>query len=151
VVILNPHNGPGAGHFPDANYAREIARLNACANVCTVGYVCINYCKRAIGDVCRDVNRYAGWSVDYGRSKLGVQGIFFDETPNLYSNHVVAYLNAIDRMVKEARGVVGEQLVSKFQANSKHQAHKSRRETTFPSSPFGSLSLTQHVVTGKFR
>lgn len=146
MVILNPHNGPGAGDFPDANYAREIAKLNACANVCTVGYVCINYCKRAIGDVCRDVSRYAGWSGDYGRSRLGVQGIFFDETPNLYSDHVVAYLNAIDRMVKNARGVLGEQLVSKFQAPCPQR----QQITNFPtSSPFGSPSLTKECLDGE--
>lgn len=111
VVILNPHNGPGAADFPDTNYAREIPRLNAYANVCKVGYVRINYCKRAMAEVCRDIGTYAGWAGDDARSGLAVQGIFFDETPNLYSASVATYLNTIDQVVKETLGI--ERLVSK--------------------------------------
>lgn len=112
MVILNPHNGPGAADFPDTNYAREIPRLNAYANVSTVGYVRVNYCKRPIAEVGRDIGTYAGWAEDYARSGLAVQGIFFDETPNLYSATVATYLSAIDQSVKEMFGILGERLVS---------------------------------------
>jgi hypothetical protein len=128
VVILNPHDGPGAADFPDTNYAREIPRLNAYANVCKVGYVRINYCKRAMAEVCRDIATYAGWAEDYARSGLAVQGIFFDETPNLYSASVATYLNTIDQIVKEMFGILRERLVSKSP-----QSHKGRNSFVFPS------------------
>lgn len=114
MVILNLHDGPGAADRPDTNYAREIPKLNACANVCTVGYVRINYCKRAMAEVCRDIGTYAGWAEDYARSGLAVHGIFFDETPNLYSATVATYLNTIDQTVKEMFGILTERLVSNF-------------------------------------
>ena len=127
VVILNPHDGPGAADLPDTNYAREIPRLNACANVCTVGYVRINYCKRAMAEVCRDIRTYAGWAEDYARSGLAVQGIFFDETPNLYSASVATYLDTIGQIVKEMFGILRERLVSKFP-----QPHKGRNSFVSP-------------------
>jgi hypothetical protein len=114
VVILNPHNGPGAADFPDANYLREIPRLNACANVCTVGYVRINYCKRSMEEVVRDIDTYAGWAKDYTKSGLGVHGIFFDEVHNLYSESVATYLNTFDQIVKEMDGIQRDRLVSRL-------------------------------------
>jgi hypothetical protein len=112
TIILNPHNGPGSSTLPDDCYSREISKLNAQPNVCTVGYVRINYCKRPLTDVFEDVAKYAGWSVEYPSSGLGVHGIFFDETPNLFSKKAVTYLNCISQYAKAASGILGEQLVS---------------------------------------
>jgi hypothetical protein len=107
VVILNPHNGPGASEFPDAKYAMEIPRLNAWPNVITVGYVRIDYCKRDLVEVFRDVTKYSGWAD-------GVQGIFLDETPNVYTASMATYLDGVDRFVKETVRIRGSRLVSNF-------------------------------------
>ncbi|KAF2198388.1 hypothetical protein GQ43DRAFT_164042 [Delitschia confertaspora ATCC 74209] len=108
TVILNPRNGPGASVFPDPNYSREIPKLNAQPNITTVGYVRTNYCRRSIKEVCQDVKRYAGWSTIPG---LGVRGVFFDETPNLFSSEVAEYLEEVNRCVKGSEGMLGERLV----------------------------------------
>lgn len=111
-MILNPHNGPGASPLPDADYSREIPRLNTAANVCTLGYVCVNYCKRDLTDVCQDIAKYARWAKDYAKSGLAVHGIFIDETPNHHSANAAAYLNTVDQFVKDTSGILGERLVS---------------------------------------
>lgn len=111
---MNPHNGPGAPPSPDADYSREIPRLNAFPNVCTIGYVRINYCKRHLTEVCKDVAKYAGWSKDYAASGLGVHGIFFDETPNHFTAKAASYLNTVSQNVKDATGILGDRLVSSY-------------------------------------
>jgi len=111
IVILNPHNGPGASPFPDAEYSQEIPRLNSQPNVRTVGYVRTNYCNRDLAEVLADVNRYAGWSKGYAESDLAVHGIFLDETSNQYSANVSEYLHTVDQKVKDASGILGERLM----------------------------------------
>ena len=81
-------------------------------NVCTIGYVRIDYCRRPIADVQKDIAKYAGWSVDYPSSGLAVHGIFFDETPNLHSDKAATYLDSISDYVKAQEGILGERLVS---------------------------------------
>lgn len=44
---------------------------------------------------------------------LQVHGIFFDETPNLYSAAKLGYLDEINRYVRNATGIGGEKLVSR--------------------------------------
>ena len=114
VVILNPHNGPGIADPFDANYTQEIPRLNSCSNVTTIGYVRTDYCKRPIAEVCRDILIYGGWAKDFLRSGLGVQGIFYDETPNLYELGKADYLETIDKTVKQTFGIQGQRLVRIF-------------------------------------
>lgn len=90
---------------------REIPRLNACGNVRTVGYVATTYCKRSIEDVFRDIDRYADWSRDKRFPGLGVNGIFFDETPNLYDEDVKLYLDGVTGKGKSTEGILGDRLV----------------------------------------
>lgn len=112
-MVLNPHNGPGASSSPDENYAREIPKLNSRPNVCTVGYVRIDYCKRDLEQVNKDLAKYSGWSTDsVGTTSLGVHGIFFDETPNHYSPKVATYLDSISATVKGLPGILEPRLVS---------------------------------------
>jgi hypothetical protein len=111
VVIINPHNGPGIADPFDANYQREIPKLNACSNVTTIGYVRTNYCKRPLTEVCGDINVYACWANDFATSGLGVKGIFFDEIPNLYEASQAAYLSITDQTVKQMVGIQGKRLV----------------------------------------
>ncbi|KAH7398536.1 Spherulation-specific family 4 [Pyrenochaeta sp. MPI-SDFR-AT-0127] len=111
LIILNPNNGPGeAPWWPNEDYVREIPRLNAHTNVTLVGYVYATYCQRSADDVFLDIQTYAergkGWL-----SVLGVQGIFVDETVNLYSEKMKGYLDAIDQQVKKSEGIVGNKIV----------------------------------------
>ncbi|KAJ4351782.1 uncharacterized protein N0V89_007125 [Didymosphaeria variabile] len=112
VVIVNPNSGPGSEPWwPNADYIREIPKLNAQPNVRTVGYVSTAYCKRTIEEVFTDIDRYATWAVEDGVLDLGINGIFFDETPNIFTNEVKDYLGAITRKVKESKQRLGDRLV----------------------------------------
>ncbi|KAJ9112226.1 hypothetical protein QFC22_006310 [Naganishia vaughanmartiniae] len=111
VVIVNPNSGPGVHPEPDTRYAHEIPRLNARANVQTVGYVSTNYCKRDVGDVVKDIRVYSGWSSMKGMKGVSVQGIFFDETPNHWSAEAAEYLDMITAEVKKDTGIKGDRMV----------------------------------------
>jgi hypothetical protein len=111
LVVINPNSGPGAAPWwPNEDYIREIPRLNALPNVTTLGYVRATYCKRDLKDVLEDIETYA----ERGRIHKGlrVNGIFVDETVNLYSKEAKAYLDAIDRKVEDSIGVDGSRLAS---------------------------------------
>lgn len=112
IIIINPHNGPGASSFPDEDYSREVPKLNVHSNVITVGYVHIDYCKRNLTEVFRDLAKYAGWAKHPTQSNLGLQGIFVDETPNLYSSSKASYLDAVSQYIKSSAGISGKRLVS---------------------------------------
>ena len=110
---MNPNSGPGTEPWwPNADYVREIPRLNAFPNVRTVGYVATTYCKRNIEDALSDIETYAKWSSDKRFPGLGVSGIFFDETPNLYKQDVKRFLDAVSAKTKETEGILGDRLVS---------------------------------------
>ncbi|KAH8724894.1 Spherulation-specific family 4 [Phaeosphaeriaceae sp. PMI808] len=111
LIIINPNSGPGnAPWWPNADYVREIPRLNAYPNVQLVGYVRATYCKRSINDVLQDVRTYATRPKDNSNAKLEIQGIFVDETVNLYSPHSKQYLDDIDRTVKTDTGIGGNKI-----------------------------------------
>ncbi|KAE8387015.1 Spherulation-specific family 4 [Aspergillus alliaceus] len=111
VVILNPNSGPGSSPAPDANYAREVARLNSYANVDTVGYIAIRYCKKPLQEVLEEIQTYATWAHDYVRTGLGVGGIFLDETPNHYSSEAAEYLAILQASIKSTPGFLAHRLV----------------------------------------
>ncbi|KAK5170098.1 uncharacterized protein LTR77_004682 [Saxophila tyrrhenica] len=112
LVILNPNSGPGAPPWwPDPGYVREIPRLNAHANVTTLGYVRIDYCKRSQGDVVDDIRAYGRWAADEQHPGTLVRGIFFDETPNHYTGQAARYLEEISREVRTATGIDVPRLV----------------------------------------
>ncbi|KAL4947063.1 Spherulation-specific family 4 [Aspergillus filifer] len=121
LIITNPDSGPGHTTYPDENYAREILRLNSYANVTTIGYVRIDYCRRPLDEVVAEIERYAGWSRPRSSSKpwmdsgsrgnvnesraggetsgLGMRGIFIDETPNHFSVERGGYLAEVPKIV----------------------------------------------------
>jgi hypothetical protein len=109
TIIINPNSGPGGTPHPDACYAPEIRRLTVHPNVTIVGYIRINYCKKPLAAVYEEIATYAGWGGS--EQGLGVQGIFFDETPNLYQPDVKAYLDAVSGRVKGVPGL-GKRMVS---------------------------------------
>jgi hypothetical protein len=113
LIIVNPNSGPGvAPWWPNKDYIREIPLLNAYANVKIVGYVRATYCKRHIEDVFEDIKTYAEWPKNEHLIELKVQGVFVDETVNLYSPQVKQYLREIDDAVKMSKGISGDRIVS---------------------------------------
>lgn len=163
VVIINPNSGPGvdpAGWLPDQRYMREIRRLTAKANVQTVGYVRLDYCRRNLVEVEQDIRKYANWaeaayqpvqeplsssesedeeptevtqagnakyrnSITGGHTGLGVSGIFFDETPNLYEESVAEYLDSLGQLVKDVAGILDPRMVGAIVSLSCYQKHLS--------------------------
>ncbi|KAL5320229.1 hypothetical protein ACEPPN_011030 [Leptodophora sp. 'Broadleaf-Isolate-01'] len=91
---------------------RELPKLNAHINVTTVGYVLIDYCRRPLEDVRRDINLYAGWAAENATTGLGIEGIFLDETPNHFSPERAEYLQAVQQHIKATSGILGDRLVS---------------------------------------
>lgn len=75
-----------------------------------VGYVRAMYCTRPSSDVSADVSTYAGGASAHG---LVMQGIFLDETVNLYSPEVKRYLAGIDTAIKSTDGFGGNRTVRK--------------------------------------
>jgi hypothetical protein len=113
TVIVNPNNGPGsAPWWPNADYVREIMKLNAYPNVKTVGYIGTTYGKKPIEAVYADIERYSKWSSDARFPGLGVSGIFFDETTNVYTEADRIYLDNITKKTKLTEGLFGDRIVS---------------------------------------
>jgi hypothetical protein len=77
IAIINPHNGPGAGPLPDANYRVALSQLSVFPNLQRLGYVHCTYGERNIADIQHDIQIYSAWN-----SQLRLDGIFFDETPS---------------------------------------------------------------------
>jgi hypothetical protein len=87
TAIINVHNGPGLG--PEAAYEVAVEQLRT-AGIPMIGYVDLDYCRRAETDVLDDV---AGWQ------RYPVQGVFFDQVPSSPS--------ALDEVARYARQVPG--------------------------------------------
>ncbi|KAL3476617.1 Spherulation-specific family 4 [Aspergillus californicus] len=111
LVIVNPNSGPGEKDI-DASYAREVPRLNAFANVYTVGYIRVDYCRKPLQQSYDEIARYASWSEDYETTSLGVRGIFVDETPNHHSPERAEYLSALTRYIKSSPGILSDRFVA---------------------------------------
>ena len=69
----------------------------------TVGYVSTNNATRDINAVFNDVSTYASWSANV-TSNFTIQGIFFDQTPIVYTNDSAAYMDRVDNFVKQQVG-----------------------------------------------
>jgi hypothetical protein len=111
TVVVNPASGPGSGSGPDANYTREIPRLNAYANVRTVGYVSTDYAKRDIGAILNDISVYSGWFENAMAQGLGMRGIFLDETPSQYEAASAEFFEAIAASIRSSPGLGSDPLV----------------------------------------
>ncbi|KAL4902076.1 hypothetical protein BDW74DRAFT_181238 [Aspergillus multicolor] len=114
LIIVNPNSGPGLPNdpSPDESYARQLPRLNAYRNVIAIGYIRIDYCRKALPEALAEIDRYASWSENYESTGLAVRGIFVDETPNHHSSERAMYLAEIGRYVKSREGILGERFVA---------------------------------------
>lgn len=110
-MVINPSSGPGAGKLPDSRYQAQLKKLNKFPNVESLGYVRTGYGTRTIADVASDINKYAGWSATQG---LGMEGIFFDESPYNYSAANVDFMQAANQAVINATGLLGDKKVSDY-------------------------------------
>jgi Spherulation-specific family 4 len=140
LVVVNPNSGPGGFPLPSHDYIREVPRLNNYKNVTIVGYVLIDYCRRPLSDVFKDIDTYAGWATNQEYLGLGLGGIFLDETPNHFSEQRAEFLATTNQHIKAAAGFSGDKLVS-FQADPKpgKEAHG------FPIDSLGTDNWTYYV------
>lgn len=76
-----------------------------------MGYVKVDYCKRDLAEVNRDIEIFSQWSKDYATTGLGVHGIFLDEAPNQHSDHIGPYLDSIGLKIKGNEGIMGDRIV----------------------------------------
>lgn len=97
LVIVNPDNGPG-NNTMDPNFQRELPKLTAMSNVRTIGYVHTGWATRDMAIVLNEVSAYASWANKSARYEL--DGIFFDEAPNNYTQDRENYMKSIDEYVK---------------------------------------------------
>lgn len=104
LVIVNPNSGPGSNNtLNDPNFVREIPRLNSYPNVRTIGYVRTGWTTRNMSLVLDDVATYASWESTpnpYHNGTFALNGIFYDEAPNNYTDAGQQYMNTIDAYVK---------------------------------------------------
>lgn len=113
-MVVNPASGPGTGSGPDGNYTREIPRLNAYANVRTVGYVSTDYTKRDLEAILRDIRVYSAWSENATVANLGMEGIFLDETPSQFDGASARYLETVGTGIRSSTGFGSNPLVSYY-------------------------------------
>lgn len=99
-MVINPGSGPGPNALPDGNYTREVPKLAAHDNVRLLGYVATTYATRDASLVRKDIETYAAWPEKSSNPDLAVRGIFFDETPQQYSDKALAYLQNLTDFVK---------------------------------------------------
>ncbi|KAI1002288.1 hypothetical protein K3495_g5912 [Podosphaera aphanis] len=109
TIIVNPGNGPGNGVIPDANYLREIPRLNSNSNVRTIGYISTSWTKRKLALVLADIDTYAGWCVI--SAGLGISGIFLDETPTIYCESSMQFLSCLASTIRSESNFGNDPLV----------------------------------------
>jgi hypothetical protein len=112
MTIVNPQSGPGAAPWwPNADYAREIPKLNSYKNVETVGYVRAEYCNRAVETVDCDIVTYASRPIVDKNPELAMEGIFVDEVVNQFSDNALNYLDHVDQRIRTADGMRGNRTV----------------------------------------
>lgn len=111
-MVVNPASGPGLGAGPDGNYTREIPKLNSYANVRTVGYVSTDWTKRDVALAEKDIATYSAWAQNATVQDLGVQGIFLDETPAVYTDASAQYLQTLASAIRSANGFGSDPMVS---------------------------------------
>lgn len=110
LVVINPDSGPGSSPLPNDDFIPAIRKLKSYPHVQTVGYVPTDYGNRAIDDVIRDVQTYAGWALN--GTGIAMQGIFFDEAPHEYSEQVAEFMRTANDAVLSATGLEGNRTVS---------------------------------------
>jgi hypothetical protein len=111
--------------LPDANYTRGISTLNRLGNVRTIGYVATTWGKKEPKNAIQEIATYSGWA---GQDvSVGLDGIFFDETPAAYHPDYAGYLKTVSEAVRSADGL-GSGYVGKWITPKAHP-HVPQRST----------------------
>ena len=103
LVIISLLYGPQNETLLDANFQRELPELDRRQNVMAVGYVKTVNGTRPMENIFHDIDGYASW-VDNATSRYVFQGIFFDETPSVYTEENNLFMCQIDDYVKHHKG-----------------------------------------------
>jgi hypothetical protein len=98
------------GAPPEQAYLDEMPKLRNYPNIRSLGYVATNYTNRAIEDVMLEIRTYAEWPRILNDDRIGVDGIFFDETPGTYDWRWEEYLRILKDEVKGNEGL-GERVI----------------------------------------
>ncbi|KAF4548861.1 Hypothetical protein D9617_25g061910 [Elsinoe fawcettii] len=95
-IIINPNSGPGTtgGAPPAQTWIDAIAKLNAKPNTQLLGYTHVLWGNRTLASVRADINAYASWS-NYKGANIGLDGIFFDESPSSTSPQLISYMKTL--------------------------------------------------------
>lgn len=117
TVILNPCSGPCVNGRPEQVYLDEMPKLKNYPNIRSLGYVATNYTNRPIEDVMLEIRTYADWPRILNDTRVGVDGIFFDETPGVYDWRWYDYLSILKDEVKMSQGL-GEKVVGELYPTS---------------------------------
>lgn len=114
TIILNPSDGPGSNEYPQDEYIAAVQNLTAYRNVRLIGYVKTGWATRDISEVISDISIYSGWSgyaTKNDAPSIAVHGIFFDESPHVYSAESAEYLLKINKFVKDSIGILENRTV----------------------------------------
>ncbi|KAH7360230.1 Spherulation-specific family 4-domain-containing protein [Rhexocercosporidium sp. MPI-PUGE-AT-0058] len=111
TAVVNPASGPGDTPSPDANYTREIPRLNSYPNVRTVGYVSTSWTNRNVSLALADIQTYSKWASNSTVPNLGMRGIFLDETPATWTAESQEYLEDIASAIRSDAGLGSDPLI----------------------------------------
>lgn len=99
--------------MPEQVYLDEMPKLRNYPNIRSLGYVATNYTNRPIEDVMLEIRTYADWPRILNDERVGVDGIFFDETPGTYDWRWYEYLSILRDEVKGTNGL-GEKVVGEL-------------------------------------
>jgi hypothetical protein len=69
----------------------------------TIGYVPLDYGKRALDTAYADIAHYAQWKTK--NPNLAMQGIFLDESPQLADDHNTTFLADVKTRIKATTGL----------------------------------------------
>ena len=78
-----------------------------------MGYVKTGWAENTLESVLADISTYAAWAAKADNPLMGVDGIFFDETPSEHDDAKREYLTTIAQAVKKDTGF-GDKTVGKF-------------------------------------
>ncbi|KAJ4287153.1 hypothetical protein N0V90_012551 [Kalmusia sp. IMI 367209] len=113
TVIVNPNSGPGyAPWWPNTDYTTYLAKLNALPNIHVVGYtdtaqVNVEGGAYTTDTIEKDIATYAARSTDATYPNIGVNGIFFDDVTNVYSDSIGEILEEVANYTKAQSGIEG--------------------------------------------
>jgi hypothetical protein len=84
--------------------------LTSYDNIRTLGYVATGYAQKSVNQTLTEIDTYATWA--NLNSSMKLDGIFFDETPAIYSDEVAGYLDTVSTAVSQndnyTEGIVGK-------------------------------------------